>query len=156
MPLIEISSKEQLQELAAQLRGIAEKKPFSEMKQPKVSGKPGEETVKFEPEITGSNRCSLAYKGKQIALVCTLDDMPGGRSFLHVSLSVAGDEAYDLPKHGEEIPLKQMREEMQPGRISDALASEILEVFFQGKEYKEFNLKVIFKNVRHFLCPIEE
>ncbi len=81
--------------------------------------------------------------------------MPEMQTFWHIYLLEAGNETYDLPIPGESIKLKDMKK-MEPGRISDALASEILEVFFQGKEYKEFDLSVIFKNVRHFLCPYEE
>ena len=56
MAIIELSSKEDLQELAGRLRDIAEKKPFSEMEQPKISGKPGELSVKWNPEMPKTNR----------------------------------------------------------------------------------------------------
>lgn len=151
-PPIEISSKEDLQELARQLKAIAEKKPFSEMDGPKIGGKRGKPTIKVNLDSITPNKCLLAYKGERIALICTLDDLPS-RSFWHVSLSLTEGTCEPLP--GEPVSIEFLREEAKGkiGRISDALASEILEVFFGEAECRELNVNVLFKNVRHFFCP---
>lgn len=149
-PPIEISSKEDLQELAQVMKRIAEKKPFSEMEnKPSISGKPGERKLKINLNPNTPNRCVLAYRGRLIALVITLDDDNKENVEWHVSLSTA---AGSNEISGKPLLFDSLPKAIRPGRISDALASEILEVFFGEAECRELNVNVLFKNVRHFFC----